>query len=219
VRDNDDSKKQKVFRWERGGGICNHLPPLFVHNVFQPPEKGGKQAASPQKKGYESHGTKDAQPAQTGTNWHKPAQNGTIFCAAGLFYNVWRGGKLTCSPYCRAVTFISMHPSRASCLAGCRVASPQAATSHLPAPAPLVAPLSIIALPPLVPLMPLVRLVVVSPIFTPPPPIIQRLRLLSRHCCRALRLSSRHHLLLRPSQLIVPSPLAVPLLEILSSWF
>jgi hypothetical protein len=108
-----------------------------------------------------------------------------------------------------------MHPSRASCLAGCRVASPQAATSHLPAPAPLVAPLSIIALPPLVPLMPLVRLVVVSPIFTPPPPIIQRLRLLSRHCCRAplghlVRMVVTSPLLV-PPPFIAPSPLVAPL--------
>ena len=61
--------------------------------------------------------------------------------------------------------------------------SPQAAASHLPAPAPLVAPLPlVVSSSPLVPLVHLARLVVVLPIFTLPPPICRGHRLLSRHC-------------------------------------
>jgi len=56
-----------------------------------------------------------------------------------------------------------------------------AAASHLPAPASLVAPLPHVAPSSLVILVPLVRLVVLSPIFMPPPPIRQCLHLSSCH--------------------------------------
>ena len=76
-------------------------------------------------------------------------------------------------------------PSQASCPAGCCVASPQVAASHLPAP-------FIVALP----FVPLVRLAGcrVSLLLTPPPPI-----------CRCLRLSLRRCLLSRPSRASRPA--------------
>ena len=42
--------------------------------------------------GYQSGGTKRHKLAQTGTNGCKPAQNGTIICAAGLFLSLCKGG-------------------------------------------------------------------------------------------------------------------------------
>ena len=73
----------------------------------------------------------------------------------------------------------SSRPSQASRPAGCRVASPHAAASHLPAP--LIAASYFV---------PLVRPAgcPLSSLLTPPPPI-----------CRCLRLSSRRRLLSRPS--------------------
>ena len=74
----------------------------------------------------------------------------------------------------------SSRPSQALCPAGCRVASPHAAASHLPAPLIAASPLVLFVHPAGCP---------VSLLFTLPPPI-----------CRRLLLSSRRRLLSRPSR-------------------
>jgi len=52
------------FFWGKGG-LLKPAAPYFVHDFFQPSEKGGEQSVSPQKNKTAS---------QTGTNRHKPAQ-------------------------------------------------------------------------------------------------------------------------------------------------
>jgi hypothetical protein len=84
--------------------------------------------------------------------------------------------RLHLSLHCR----LSLCPSGASCPAGCHVTSCRTATSRPPAPLPLIAPLS--------PLMPLVRLVVPSPLVTPPRPPVH----LCLHLSLYSRLSLRH---------------------------
>ena len=81
----------------------------------------------------------------------------------------------------------SSRPTHASCRAGCRVASPHAAASHLPAP--------LIAASPFVPLVRPAGCHV-SSLLTLPHPICQRPRLSSL---------SRHRLLSRPSQASHPA--------------
>jgi hypothetical protein len=58
------------FFWGKGG-LLKPAAPYFVHDFFQPSEKGGEQSVSPQKTRLHH------KPAQTGTNRHKPAQTGT----------------------------------------------------------------------------------------------------------------------------------------------
>jgi hypothetical protein len=118
---------------------------------------------------------------------------------------------------------LSSRPSRASCPAGCCVTTHQANASRLPAPLPLITPLPLTA-PRLcllsgwllrhlssscasasrcAPLAPLIRLVVASPLITPPPPPV----------CLHLRLSTTasHHAPLVPLvRLVVASPFAMP---------
>ena len=99
---------------------------------------------------------------------------------------------------------LSSHPSLVSCLAGCRITSPQAAASHLLVPAPLVTPS------PLVPLVPLVWMVFMLPIFIPPPPICWRHHL-SSPLGHLVRLVVKLPLL-TPPPLIASSLLVTPLL-------
>jgi hypothetical protein len=69
-----------------------------------------------------------------------------------------------------------------SCLAGCCIAFPHAATYHLPATLPFIAPLPlIIPLSMPLPFTPLVRLVVAVPLLKLPPPICRHLPLSLRH--------------------------------------
>jgi hypothetical protein len=94
---------------------------------------------------------------------------------------------------------ISPHPPCASCLAGFCIASHHAATSCLPAPLPLIAPLSCV-------------LSGALSLFMPPLPICMRLCLLLHPGCHV----ASHHA--ATSCLPVPPPLIPPLLRLLSGW-
>ncbi len=121
-----------------------------------------------------------------------------------------------------AVPLLSTPPhSLCPCPAGCHVTSCHVATSHLPVPLPLIAPLSRLLSGSLLPHLSSRQHRLPSPVSPPlirPPPFITPLsRLFSGWLLHHL-LSCRRLPSTCPLPLIAPPPLTVPLLRLLFGW-